>query len=86
MMQMSSMTNSSCELTARQAGELSVKTQISTAVKLTFHGDKKIVHMEKKLAVQKRKRKKEAPVLVLHRIPAKHMERIHMRLSPVSVA
>ena len=30
-------------------------------------------------------KKKEAPVLVLHRIPAKHMEHIHMQLAPVSV-
>ena len=32
--------NDKLQLTAIQAGELSVKTQISTAVKLTFHGEK----------------------------------------------
>ena len=46
---------------------------------------KKIVLREKKSVVRK-KRKKEAPVLVLHRIPAKHTERVHMQLSPVLVA
>ena len=44
---------------------------------------KKIVYREKKLVVQKEK--KEAPVLILHQIPTKHTEHVHMQLSPVLV-
>ena len=43
----------------QQAWELSVKTLISTAVKLTFHGDKKNVRREKKLVVQKKEKRKK---------------------------
>ena len=44
--------------------------------------EKKMSVGEKKLGVQK----KEGPVLVAHRIPTKHTERIHTQLSPILVA
>lgn len=48
-------------------------------------GERKSCARGKKNRVQKR-RKKEAPVLALHRIPAKHLECVHMVLSPILVA
>ena len=45
----------------------------------------KQIGANKKKKKEKKKRKKEAPVLVLHWIPAKHMECVHMWLSPVIV-
>ena len=50
-----------------------------------FHSSETDFPQRKKLVVQKKKEKKEAPVLILHQIPTKHTERVHMQLSPVSV-
>ena len=47
----------------------------------TDSAEKKNFLREKKSVV----RKKEAPVLVLHRIPMKHTECVHMQLLPVLV-
>ena len=68
--------------------ELSVKTQISAAVKLTFQGEK--VRQEKKSEGTKAKqpppKKPGALILVLHRILAKQSKHVHMCLSPILIA
>ena len=75
-----------------QAWELSAKTQIFAAVKLTSRRErgrergKTNFHGEKKSGEGKGGKKEEAPVLVPHRIPAKHAEHLHTRLSPVLIA
>ena len=70
-----------------QAWELSAKMQISAAVKLTFCGEKKMFVGKRNWWYKKINKinKKEASVLVLHWIPTKHTECVHMWLSPVLV-
>ena len=60
--------------------------QISVAVKLTFCIEKKLLAGRRNWWYKKEKeKKKEAPVSVLHQIPMKDTERIHMRLLPILV-
>ena len=53
------------------------------AVKLTQRREKNCLREEE---IRSPEKKKEALVLVLHQIPAKHTERVHMQLSPILVA